>query len=167
MITAYISIGSNLGDTSDNVRRAVKRLSDLSDHPVRASSLWRTTPVDCPPGSPAFINAMAALSPRAGETPESLLSRLQSLERDFGRTGKAVLNEPRPLDLDLIAFGDETRAGPALVLPHPRAHVRRFVLAPLSEIAPGLRLPGQERTVVELFAEAPPDAGLVRLGPVI
>jgi 2-amino-4-hydroxy-6-hydroxymethyldihydropteridine diphosphokinase len=100
-----------------------------------------------------FVNAVAGLAPGAGETPESLLEKLRALEKEFGRRPKAVLNEPRPLDLDLIAFGNETRATEALTLPHPRAHQRRFVLAPLAEIAPGLILPGQTKTVSQLLGE--------------
>jgi 2-amino-4-hydroxy-6-hydroxymethyldihydropteridine diphosphokinase len=80
-----------------------------------------------------------------------LLAKLQSLEKEFGRQPKKVLNEPRPLDLDLIAFGAEVRTTPMLTLPHPRAQLRRFVLQPLVEIAPGLILPGQTRTVAELL----------------
>ena len=149
---AFIALGSNLGDSVGNIRRALHRLQALSDQPLRASSLWETTPVDCPPGSPRFINAMAGLHPRGDETPESLLEKLQALEVEFGRRPKNVLNEPRPLDLDLIAFGAEIRATPLLTLPHPRAHQRRFVLAPLAEIAPELVLPGQTRPVRELLA---------------
>ena len=95
---------------------------------------------------------MVALSPRAGETPESLLEKLQTLEKEFGRKTKKVLNEPRPLDLDLIAFGQEFRSTPRLTVPHPRAHERRFVLQPLNEIAPDLILTGQTQTVAQLLA---------------
>jgi len=70
-----------------------------------------------------------------------LLQKLRALEKEFGRTSKKVLNEPRSLDLDLIAFGTETRNSPELILPHPRAHLRRFVLQPLGEIAPDFILP--------------------------
>jgi 2-amino-4-hydroxy-6-hydroxymethyldihydropteridine diphosphokinase len=76
---------------------------------------------------------------------------LQGLEREFGRPPKRVHNEARPLDLDLIAFGDEVRNTPELRLPHPRAHARRFVLEPLAEIAPDLILPGQMQNVAQLF----------------
>ena len=157
---AIVALGSNLGDCRRNIQRAMERLEELSDGPLLRSSLWKTAPVDCPPGSPAFVNAVAGLRPRAGETPESLLGKLQGLENDFGRQMKTVLNEPRPLDLDLIAFGSETRAGKELTLPHPRAHQRRFVLQPLSEIAPDLVLPGQKKTVLHLLGELPPTAGL-------
>ena len=90
-----------------------------------------------------------------GETPESLLAKLQSLEKEFGRKPKPERNAPRPLDLDLIAFGGETRATPELTLPHPRVAQRRFVLLPLSEIAPDLVLPGEKLTVDELFDRLP------------
>ena len=151
--TAYIALGSNLGDPARILREAMARLQELSEGPILKSSLWQTSPVDCPPGSPPFVNAIVGLPPRAGETPESLLAKLQALERDFGRRPKQVLNEPRPLDLDLIAFGAETRNTPTLTLPHPRAHRRRFVLQPLSEIAPDLVLPGQTKTVDALLAD--------------
>ena len=160
---SYVALGSNLGESADIVREAMARLRELSAAPILKSSLWQTSPVDCPPGSPPFVNAVAGLVPLSGETPESLLAKLQSLEKKFGRRPKKVLNEPRPLDLDLIAFGSETRNTPELVLPHPRSHLRRFVLQPLSEIAPGLVLPGQPTTVAEFLAALDPGETLVRL----
>jgi 2-amino-4-hydroxy-6-hydroxymethyldihydropteridine diphosphokinase len=158
-----VALGSNLGDSRRNILEGMKRLQELTDGPLLRSSLWETTPVDCPPDSPAFVNAVVGLIPHAGETPESLLARLQGLEREFGRRTKQVLNEPRPLDLDLIAFGSETRAGQELTLPHPRAHERRFVLQPLSEIAPDLILPGQSVTVAQLLVRLLPDANMRKL----
>lgn len=152
MNAAYISLGSNMGESADILRRAMERLAELSPQPLLRSSLWQTTPVDCPPGSPPFVNAVVGMIPRRGETPESLLARMQQLEREFGRQPKTVLNEPRPLDLDLICFGAEQRASAELTLPHPRAHERRFVLAPLSEIAPDLTLPGHSCNVSQLLA---------------
>ena len=149
---AFVALGSNLGDPARTVREAIRRLRECSAAPLRESSLWQTAPVDCPPGSPPFVNAVVGFVPRPGETPESLLARLQALEKEFGRRPKQVLNEPRPLDLDLIAYGSETRNTPELTLPHPRAHLRRFVLQPLSEIAPALVLPGHGKTVAELLA---------------
>jgi len=77
--------------------------------------------------------------------------KLQAMEKEFGRQPKVVLNEPRPLDLDLIAFGREVRHTPELTLPHPWAHLRRFVLQPLSEIAPDFILPGQTKAVSGLL----------------
>lgn len=152
MTTAFISLGSNIGDSENILRRAMDRLAELSTQPPLRSSLWQTTPVDCPPGSPPFVNAVLGLSPRANETPESLLEKILQLEKEFGRKPKAVLNEPRRLDLDLICFGNEIRTSSRLMLPHPRACERRFVLEPLAEIAPDLILPGQKRPVEQLLA---------------
>ncbi|MCU0782976.1 MAG: 2-amino-4-hydroxy-6-hydroxymethyldihydropteridine diphosphokinase [Verrucomicrobia bacterium] len=154
-LLAIISLGSNLGNSKEILWQVMVRLQQLSDVPLLKSSFWQTEPVDCPAGSPAFVNAVVGLSPRSGETPESLFTELQRLETVFGRQRKKVLNEPRPLDLDLIAFGHETRNSAELILPHPRAHQRRFVLQPLSEIAPDLILPGQSKTVAELLAALP------------
>lgn len=150
VLEAFIALGSNQGEAIENVLQALDRLAAFSRAPLRRSSLWETAPLDCPPGSPPFINAIAGIHPHSGETPESLLQRLQALEKEFGRRPKQVLNEPRPLDLDLIAFGRETRNAAELVLPHPRAHQRLFVLQPLAELAPKLILPGQNETVSEL-----------------
>ncbi|HOX59343.1 MAG TPA: 2-amino-4-hydroxy-6-hydroxymethyldihydropteridine diphosphokinase [Candidatus Paceibacterota bacterium] len=160
---AIVALGANLGDARENILLGMSRLQALSDTPSLRSSLWRTTPVNCPPGSPVFVNAVVGLWPRAGETPESLLLKLQALERESGRRPKQVLNEPRPLDLDLIAFGNERRATANLTLPHPRAHLRRFVLQPLSEIAPDFVLPGQTMTVVRLLLSLPPDEAMQKL----
>lgn len=147
-----MALGSNLGDSRAILERALRRLQEFSDAPLVKSSFYETGPVDCPPGSPKFLNAVALLVPRAGETPESLLAKLQALEKEFGRAPKKILNEPRPLDLDLIAFGNELRSTPGLTLPHPRAHLRKFVLAPLAEIAPDLILPRQRQAVARLLA---------------
>jgi 2-amino-4-hydroxy-6-hydroxymethyldihydropteridine diphosphokinase len=157
---AVVALGSNLGDSRRNVLRAMEKLRELSEYPLLKSSLWQIAPVDCPVGSPAFVNAVAAFVPRRAATPESVLANLQEIEKMFGRKPKKVLNEPRPLDLDLIAFASETRAGKDLTLPHPRAHERRFVLQPLSEIAPDLVLPSQKKSVLQLLEELPSVAAL-------
>jgi 2-amino-4-hydroxy-6-hydroxymethyldihydropteridine diphosphokinase len=150
---AFVALGSNLGDSRKIILGAMARLQNFSDAPILKSSLWQTSPVDCPPDSPKFVNAVVGLTPQKNETPESLLKKLRELEKEFGREPKTVLNEPRPLDLDLIAFGSEIRNSPELILPHPRVHLRRFVLQPLSEIAPELILPGQGKTVFQLLDE--------------
>jgi 2-amino-4-hydroxy-6-hydroxymethyldihydropteridine diphosphokinase len=160
---AIIALGSNLGDSQKILLAAIAKLQKFSAAPILKSSLWQTSPVACPPDSPKFLNAVAAFIPRPAETPESLLAKMQALEKEFGRGPKKVLNEPRPLDLDLISFGGEVRASAALTLPHPRAHERRFVLQPLSEIAPELILPGQSRTVAQLLASLPADETGVKI----
>ena len=156
-VQVVVALGSNLGDSTSLLERAMDRIEEWSAESLLRSSLWRSAPVDCPPGSPDFINAVVVLRPRGDETPETLLGKLQALEREFGRQPKRVINEARPLDLVLIAFGDEVRRTERLTLPHPRAHLRRFVLKPLAEILPGLRLPGQEQSVAMLFRNLPGD----------
>jgi 2-amino-4-hydroxy-6-hydroxymethyldihydropteridine diphosphokinase len=126
-------------------------LQSLYPAPLLRSSLLQTDPVDCPPGSTPFINAVAGLRPNGGETPLSLFHRLRKMEIQFGRQPKKIHNEPRLLDLDLIAFGDQIVNLPELTVPHPRAHLRRFVLQPLNEIAPEFILPGQTKSVRELL----------------
>ena len=150
---AFVALGSNLGDSGEVIRRALVRLQTLSAAPLLCSSLWRSAPVDCPAGSPPFVNAVAGLYPRADATPLSLLRQLQIVEAEFGRRRGKIPNEPRLLDLDLIAFGPRAVQLPELVLPHPRAHLRRFVLQPLAEIAPEFVLPGQARGAAELLKE--------------
>ncbi len=155
-----ISLGSNLGNPAANIQNAFDQLQKLSVAPIRKSSPWQSTPVDCPPGSPDFINAAVALEPLENETPETLLKKLQTLEIQFGRQPKTVLNEPRPLDLDLIAFKKEIRDSESLTLPHPRWHQRRFVLEPLNQIAPHAILLGQTKSVAQLLAGLDTDEAL-------
>jgi 2-amino-4-hydroxy-6-hydroxymethyldihydropteridine diphosphokinase len=159
---AIIALGSNLGDSRQIILDAMVRLEALSEKPILKSSLWQTAPVDCPPDSPKFVNAAVGLVPLENEMLLGLLRKLRKLERRFGRQPKKAINEPRPLDLDLIAFGSETHNSPELILPHPRAHLRRFVLQPLSEIAPDFILPGQGRTVAELLAGLAPGETVTR-----
>jgi len=163
--SVFIALGSNMGDSKNILHRAIERLAQFSTEPLAKSSFWQTSPVDCPPGSPPFVNAVVGLSPRPGETPESLLKKLRELEKEFGRNPKVVINEPRRLDLDLISFGQEIRASIELTLPHPRATQRRFVLQPFAEIAPDLILPGQTRSVAALLAKLHTGEALLRLGP--
>ena len=164
-VLAIVALGSNLGDSRKIILGAIARLQTFSDEPIMKSSLWRTSPLNCPPNSPEFINTVVSLVPRSDETPESLLLKLQRIEKQFGRAPKKVLNEPRPLDLDLIAFGSETRHTSELILPHPRTHLRKFVLQPLSEIAPDFILAGQGRSVSELLRELASDETVVRFDP--
>jgi 2-amino-4-hydroxy-6-hydroxymethyldihydropteridine diphosphokinase len=148
---SLVALGSNLGDSKAVLLEVMDRLEEHSSRPLLRSSLYRTAPVDCPPDSPDFLNAVVGLAPLPWETSESLFLKLQDLEREFGRRPKRVMNEARPLDLDLISFGQEQRDGGELILPHPRAHRRAFVLAPITEILPGFRLPGQSNPVSVLL----------------
>src|SRR5258708_23746016 len=109
------------------------------------------------------MNAVVGLYQKEGETAETLLQKLLLLEQELGRRPKKILNEPRPIDLDLIAFDDQIRSAKNLTLPHPRAHLRRFVLKPLSEIAPDFVLPGRARSVSRLLEELPPDNAILKI----
>ncbi len=166
---AWVSLGANQPSPAGNPRQtvlaAMEHIAGWSRQPARRSSLWLSEPMDCPPGTLAFINAALAIVPAPGETPMGLLRRLLTLELEFGRQRDGTANAPRSLDLDLVSFGQVRSEEPALRLPHPRAHRRAFVLFPLAEIEPELRLPGQAKTVRELCA-APwiRDQRLTRLG---
>ncbi|MGA0805418.1 MAG: 2-amino-4-hydroxy-6-hydroxymethyldihydropteridine diphosphokinase [Pseudohongiellaceae bacterium] len=158
---AFVALGANLpfggGDPAHTLRAVLPALQQLSAAPLRVSSFYESDPKDCPPGSPRYVNAVAALLPLPGATPELLLHALQAMEQRFGRVRSGVVNEARTLDLDLIAFRSETRATPFLTLPHPSAHERRFVLQPWIEIAgPGLLLAGKCLDEWELLCTDPP-----------
>ncbi len=150
--TVVVAVGANRGNAQAVVAAAIARLRERSGADFRASGLYRSSPVDCPPDSPDFINAAVRMSALDGETPESLLLYLQQLEREFGRARGQPRNSPRELDLDLILFGSECRSAPALQLPHPRAHLRRFVLEPMAEVAGDLIWPVSELAVSALCA---------------
>jgi 2-amino-4-hydroxy-6-hydroxymethyldihydropteridine diphosphokinase len=162
--SVVVAIGANLADPVTRVREAAAALRELSLSDFKTSSLWSSTPVNCPPGSPDFVNAVVLLHQRLAESPEKFLERLQGMEHSVGRVRSATRNAPRTLDLDLIAFGSEVRQSVHLTLPHPRAHLRRFVLEPLVEIAPDLQLPGWRFTAREYLASLNTDEVLTRIG---
>lgn len=142
-----VGLGSNLGASSDVLLRAGARLRRFAQAEFRMSSLWLTSPIDCPPGSPDFVNAVAAFRVAPQFSPERLLGELKALELEAGRMPNAKRNAPRALDLDLLVYGQQRRRTPRLVLPHPRANGRRFVLAPAAEVCPQLRWPGTSKTI--------------------
>ena len=100
----FVALGSNQGNSREIIKAAILHARLWMGFPILQSSIWETTPVDCPPDSPKFLNAMVGFIPQKSETPESLLKKLQGLEKVFGRRPKKVINEPRLLDLGLIAF---------------------------------------------------------------
>lgn len=161
-----IGLGANLdsrsGPPQATLNDAVRELQALSDYPVIVSSMWRSSPVDCPPGSPDFTNAVVAMLPRSGSSPLELLGSLQQIELNFGRVRKGIHNAPRALDLDLLVCGNIFMNTSVLELPHPRLHLRGFVLAPLAEIASGYVPPGQYLSV-EALLEVVERAGESRL----
>ncbi len=138
---AGIALGSNLGDRNAILKAAIGHLRELhEDGEFLVSSFHETDPVDCPPDSPLFLNAVTELETTL--PPLELLQRLQALELAAGRPRVHGVNQPRTLDLDLLYCDEITLLLPELVLPHPRMTERVFVLAPLAEICPDLRLPG-------------------------
>lgn len=135
---AFIAIGSNLPSTVGNPLQtiffAMDKLDEIGISPLLKSSVYSTSPVDSPPGTPDFLNAVVGLVPAADESPFTLLHKLQAIEKEAGRKRSNTKNEARTLDLDLILFRQEMLADPRLVVPHPRALSRRFVMQPLVEI---------------------------------
>ncbi len=147
---AWIGLGGNLGDREARLDAAVAALDATHGVSVRAvSSYHETAPVGGPSGQGAFLNAAASVETTLD--PEPLLDRLQAIETQSGRVRKARWDE-RTLDLDLLLFDDAVFATPRLEIPHPRMLVRRFVLAPLAEIAPDLIEPTTHQTISALLA---------------
>lgn len=140
MTRAYIALGANLDDPVITVQAALVALHDLPHSQlIAASSLYRTAPVGLR-NQPDFINAVVSVETQLD--PGHLLDELFAIEARFGRR-RGVPNAPRTLDLDLLLHDDTASDDPQLTLPHPRMHLRAFVLAPLAEIAPHLVLPGR------------------------
>lgn len=155
----YVGLGSNRGDRSALLARGLDSLACAGFVVDARSSLYLTEPVDAPPQD-WFVNAVAA--GRTSLSPEELLAACLEVERTLGRE-RTVYHGPRTLDLDILIYGDELRQGPTLTIPHPRLHERRFVLAPLCELAPDLRHPRLGATIRDLLAECPDAARVLRL----
>lgn len=158
-----VGLGSNRGDSAATLAAAMTCLASFARGPLLRSSLWQTSPVDCPPDSGDFLNAVAAFEGRHALTPEALLYRLKLLERRFGRQETVIRNAPRALDLDLLVFDNEQRHSADFQLPHPRATERLFVLAPALEVAPDLVWPGLDATVAALHQRLHSDEQVERL----
>ena len=149
-VTAYIGLGANLGDREANIRRALDVLdADPRVTITRRSSLIETDPVGGPAGQPRFFNGVAELATEL--SPQDLAALLHAIETQLGRQRRGP-NAPRTIDLDLLLYDDLCLETDALTIPHPRMHERRFVLAPLAEIAPSARHPICDRTAREMLA---------------
>jgi 2-amino-4-hydroxy-6-hydroxymethyldihydropteridine diphosphokinase len=155
-----IALGSNLGDRLANLRRGRAAVRGIATGPELASRVYDTEPLGTGAGAEAFLNAV--LEVEFDGQPLALLDALQGIEADMGRPSKRPRNAPRTLDLDILYLGNLALSNHEVVIPHPRLHQRRFVLAPLADIRPELVLPGQQRSIAELLA-ALTDPGAVVL----
>jgi len=136
MITCYIGLGSNLGDSHANIRLALKYLEqDPGIHVVKISSLIKTKPHDCPP-QPDFLNGVAKIE--TNYSTRQLLNKLQEIEVKLGRVIPRIKNSPRTIDLDILTFGDLKIDDQDLQVPHPLMWQRKFVTMPLRQVAPEL-----------------------------
>jgi len=157
--SVYLSLGSNLGDRAANLKAAIAALPSANFHAHKVSSLYETEPVDYL-DQPWFLNCVVE-----GETdsqPINLLRALRAIEFRLG-SKKAFAKGPRLLDIDILLFGDQSLDTPELQIPHPRMLERKFVLAPLAEIAPQLKLPQWTANVGGLLAETPDNSRVTRL----
>lgn len=157
-----VALGSNLGDRLGNLRaarQAIGRIRGVT-HPIKSSAIYETEPVGCEPDASAFLNAVIEFG--YDGDPRQLFSQLRKVEVALGRPAEHQRNVSRPIDIDLLYFGDAVINTQELILPHPRITGRRFVLQPLADVAPERVLPGQNKSVRELLASAPQSAKVVR-----
>jgi 2-amino-4-hydroxy-6-hydroxymethyldihydropteridine diphosphokinase len=156
--TAYLSLGSNLGDRAANLRTGIERLMAFGKVSA-VSSLYETEPVDTVIPQEWFLNCVVALETNL--PPRRLLEAALGLEEEMGRR-RDQAKGPRTLDIDILLFDGLLLGAQGLTIPHPAMQHRRFVLEPLAEIAPRLVHPVLKRTVVEMLADLPPGSGAVR-----
>ena len=149
MKTAFISIGSNVGDREQQIDAAVQALAERGIRVKNKSSIYSTEPVDVETQG-WFLNCVVEVE--TDLMPRQLLRALQQIENELGRK-RLVRRGPRVIDLDILLYSSSVVRAPELEIPHPRLTERRFVLVPLAEIAPGLRHPVENKSIEELLAE--------------
>ena len=148
-----IALGSNLGDRLAHLRAARAELGKLEGigEPILASRVYETEPVGTEDDAGAFLNAVLEVE-FTGE-PAALLASLQAIEAKLGRPSRHPRNSSRTIDLDILSLGDCVLSSEDIAIPHPRLHLRRFVLAPLADVCPRTILPGHTKCVAELLTE--------------
>jgi 2-amino-4-hydroxy-6-hydroxymethyldihydropteridine diphosphokinase len=156
---AFIGLGSNQGDRAANLARAAASLEASGVGPLCRSSIYACQPVEVV-DQQEFLNQVVGF--RTASPPEALLDLCLEVERRLGRL-RTRNKGPRAIDLDLLLSGDDIRTGEAIQVPHPRMHLRRFVLVPLAEIAPFARHPVLGRLAVELLWACPDRSRVERL----
>ena len=161
-ITAYVGLGSNLGDRAGNLLYAVRGLVEASFLVTKLSPVYETEPVGIATDLP-FLNMVAEIRSEA-VTPSQMMARLLRIEYLLGRTEKSQ-RKPRTIDLDLLLFGDVRSDSPFLTVPHPRLHLRRFVLVPLNDIAPHLSHPLLRRDIRTLLNTCEDQSSVLRWNP--
>jgi 2-amino-4-hydroxy-6-hydroxymethyldihydropteridine diphosphokinase len=152
--TVYLALGSNIGDRESNLRAAIENMASAGIRVVRESPIYETEPV----GYTAqrwFLNMV--VEAETALFPMQLLIRTGKIERALGRV-RTIPNGPRTIDIDILLYGTAVVRTPRLEIPHPGMHERRFVLAPLADLAPDLRHPVSRKTVRQMLSEAPPEA---------
>ena len=150
-ITAYISLGSNLGDRAGNLLLGIRGILSAGHEVTRLSQIYETEPMETFP-QPNFLNMVAELKVASGLEPGELLEQLLEIEQLLGRTRDSIKG-PRTIDLDLLLYGNQVIDNQRLTLPHPQLHRRRFVIVPLAELCPSLEHPVIHRTIAELLEE--------------
>ena len=157
---AFLSLGSNLGRRQDRLRAAIARLRAVGKV-VSFSSFYETEPVEFTE-QPWFLNCAVVLE--TTESPQRLLEAILDIEREMGRRREQEPRKgPRTIDIDILLLADMIVDSPALIIPHPAMHQRRFVLEPLAEIAPEVRHPRLNKTVRQLLEELPAGQTVRRL----